>query len=127
MKKLPLNASKAPMPVSKYAQAMKVSDATEWVFVSGQIPVTTAGDVPASFMDQAKLVWANVMAQLDAAGMTADNLIKVTIYLCDRKYALENRQARELALGDRTPALTCIITGIFDNAWLLEIEAIAAR
>jgi hypothetical protein len=29
-------------------------------------------------------------------------------------------------LGSREPALTVIITGIFDEAWLLEIEAIAA-
>jgi 2-iminobutanoate/2-iminopropanoate deaminase len=29
-------------------------------------------------------------------------------------------------LGERAPALTVIITGIYDEAWLLEIEAIAA-
>jgi 2-iminobutanoate/2-iminopropanoate deaminase len=29
-------------------------------------------------------------------------------------------------LGDRVIALTTIITGIFDERWLLEIEAIAA-
>jgi 2-iminobutanoate/2-iminopropanoate deaminase len=28
-------------------------------------------------------------------------------------------------LGDHSPALTIIITGIYDEAWLLEIEAIA--
>jgi 2-iminobutanoate/2-iminopropanoate deaminase len=29
-------------------------------------------------------------------------------------------------LGERHPALTIVLTGIFDEAWLLEIEAIAA-
>ena len=28
-------------------------------------------------------------------------------------------------LGSHQPALTVIITGIFDEAWLLEIEAVA--
>ena len=42
-----------------------------------------------------------------------------------QKYALENRQARQEALGDHAPALTVIIAGIFDEAWLLEIKAIA--
>jgi hypothetical protein len=59
------------------------------------------------------------------ADMTIGNLVKVTIFLSDRKYALENRQARQEALGDHAPALTVIIAGIFDEAWLLETEAIA--
>jgi hypothetical protein len=29
-------------------------------------------------------------------------------------------------LGDRSPALTIVIAGIYDEAWLLEIEAVAA-
>ena len=36
------------------------------------------------------------------------------------------RAARSRSLGDRTPALTIVMAGIFDEAWLLEIEAIAA-
>lgn len=38
------------------------------------------------------------------------------------------RTARSAAtvLGGHGPALTVIITGIYDEAWLLEIEAIAA-
>jgi enamine deaminase RidA (YjgF/YER057c/UK114 family) len=39
---------------------------------------------------------------------------------------MENREIRQEILGDRSPALTVIITGIFDQAWLVEIEAIAA-
>jgi 2-iminobutanoate/2-iminopropanoate deaminase len=127
MKKTPLNASNAPKPVSKYVQAVRVSDAKDWLYISGQIPVSVSGDVPTGFMAQAELAWANVVAQLDAAGMTKDDLVKVTIFLSDRKYALENREAREAVMGDRLVALTCIITGIFDSAWLLEIEAVAAR
>jgi enamine deaminase RidA (YjgF/YER057c/UK114 family) len=49
----------------------------------------------------------------------------VTIFLSDRKYNAENRAIRREILGDRAPALTVIITEIFDEAWLLEIEAIA--
>lgn len=58
--------------------------------------------------------------------MTMHNLVKVTTFLSSREYAVANRVARQSALGDHTPALTVIITGIFDEQWLLEIEAIAA-
>ena len=53
------------------------------------------------------------------------NVVKITTYLSDRSYAQENRNIRREVLGDRAPANTVIIAGIFDDQWLLEIEAIA--
>jgi enamine deaminase RidA (YjgF/YER057c/UK114 family) len=96
------------------------------LFVSGQIPAGIDGSVPESFEDQARLVWKNIIAQLEAADMTLDNLVKVTYFLSDRKYIPEYRRVRQEVLGDRRVGLTTIITGIFDEKWLLEIEAIAA-
>ena len=120
-----VNAKDAPQAVGGYSQAVAVSGARTMLFVSGQIPVESGGKVPSTFIDQARLAWRNLEAQLRAAGMTFDNLAKVTIFLSDRSHALENRQVRREILGDKTPALTVIITSIFDEAWLLEIEAIA--
>lgn len=65
-------------------------------------------------------------AQLRAAGMGLQNLVKVTTFLADRRYTKENRAVRIEVLGELQPALTVIITGIYDKAWLVEIEAIAA-
>jgi enamine deaminase RidA (YjgF/YER057c/UK114 family) len=121
-----MNADDAPIASGGYAQAVEVSGATSLLFISGQIPVDRAGAVPPTFAAQARLVWANLDAQLRAAGMTLDHLVKVTIFLSSRDHADENRAVRAEILGTRTPALTVIITGIFDPAWLLEIEAIAA-
>jgi enamine deaminase RidA (YjgF/YER057c/UK114 family) len=120
-----LNAPDTTAPAGTDAQAVEVRDATRTLYVSGQIPVALDGSVPTAFVDQARLAWGNVAAQLRAADMTLDNLIKVTIFLSDRRYIPEYRQVRSEFLGARRPALTCIITGIFDEAWLLEIEAIA--
>jgi enamine deaminase RidA (YjgF/YER057c/UK114 family) len=58
--------------------------------------------------------------------MTERNLVKITIFLSDRRYRDTNARIRNEVLGDHCPALTIIITGIYDEAWLLEIEAIAA-
>ncbi|MGE0715853.1 MAG: RidA family protein [Alphaproteobacteria bacterium] len=125
MQKRIIAAPDAPLPASAYAQALEVRGADRILFVSGQVPSTVDGTVPPDFAAQARLAWANVEAQLRAAGMTLDNLAKVTIFLADRKYAMENRAQRQAVLGDRTPALTVIVCEIFDAAWLLEIEAIA--
>jgi len=109
-----------------YAQAHEVTNASRLLFISGQIPVDKNDRVPTDFKSQSRLAWANVESQLEAAGMTLDNLVKVTTFLSDRRYRKENSEVRMEVLGERSPALTVIITGIFDEAWLLEIEAIAA-
>ena len=126
MKKRPLNAPAAPIPKGGYAQAVEVTAAKRWLFVSGQIPVGRDGHVPKDFASQARLAWANVEAQVVAAGMTLDNIVKATVFLSDRRYSVENRSIRQEVMADREIALTVVITGIFDAAWLLEIEAIAA-
>ncbi len=125
MKMRGINAPDAPAPAGDYVQAIEVAGASRTLYVSGQIPMAADGAVPEAFIDQARLVWRNVAAQLLAAEMTMDNLVKVTIFLSDRRYIPEYRQVRREFLGERRPALTCIITGIFDTGWLLEIEAIA--
>lgn len=116
------DAPKAPT----YAQAMEVRGISRLLFVSGQIPVDGEGHVPEAFYDQAVLAWRNVISQIEAAGMTLDDLVKVTIFLSDRAYIDDYRRARDEALGGRRVGLTCIICDIFDPSWLLEIEAIAA-
>jgi enamine deaminase RidA (YjgF/YER057c/UK114 family) len=126
MKLTAINSPAAPAAAGGYSQAVEVSGSNRLLFISGQIPENRSGDMPKDFRSQAKLAWANVCAQLEAAQMSATNLIKVTTFLSSREYAIENRAIRQAVLGGHAPALTVIITGIFDENWLIEIEAIAA-
>ena len=125
MQRHAIDATDAPAPAGGYAQAVLVEGARRTLFVSGQIPVDRDGAVPSGFQDQARLAWRNLEAQLRAAGMTLDNLVKVTTFLADRTHRLENREMRQEVLGDRRLAMTVVIAGIFDEAWLIEIEGIA--
>jgi 2-iminobutanoate/2-iminopropanoate deaminase len=126
MKSIPINAEGAPSASGGYSQARLLEGVDRILFVSGQIPESNEGGVPSGFEAQAELTWQNLLAQLSAAGMTVENLVKVTIFLSSRDYALANREVRSKVLGKHSPALTVIITGIFDEQWLLEIEAVAA-
>ncbi len=125
MKRRVIAAQDAPQAAGGYAQAVEVSEAKRSLFVSGQIPVSAAGALPEGFEAQAQLAWQNVIAQLRAADMSLDDLVKVNIYLSDRAYALPNRAVRAAVLGDRKVAMTVVICDIFDAGWLLEIEALA--
>lgn len=121
-----INSEAALVPTTGYSQALEVAGHTRMLFVSGQIPVRADGTVPEGFEAQCRLAWSNVGAQLEAAGMTLDNLVMHRTYLADRRYIPLNRAVRSEALGGRETALTVVIAGIFDEAWLLEIEAVAA-
>lgn len=114
-----------PQPRS-YAQGALLNDVNRILFISGQVPETPDGTVPDDFDEQCRLAWLNVLTILTGAGMTEGNLVKVTIFLSDRQYREANARIRHEILGGHNPALTIIITGIYDEAWLLEIEAIAA-
>jgi enamine deaminase RidA (YjgF/YER057c/UK114 family) len=110
-----------------YAQALKLRDFDELLFISGQIPETTEGDVPSDFDDQCRIVWHNIEAQLRAADMSLDNLVKITTFLSHPIQREPQSRIRQEILGNRQIALTVIICNIYSSRWLLEIEAIAAR
>jgi 2-iminobutanoate/2-iminopropanoate deaminase len=120
------SAPDAPQPSVGYAQAIEVTGAKRVLFISGQTPQRADGTSPDGFRAQSLQVWANIDAQLRDAGMDRSNIVKLTTFLSDRAYNLENRVIRGEMLGDLQPAITVIITSIFDASWLLEIEAIAA-
>lgn len=126
MKQRAINSKNGPEPSGGYSQAVEVSGYERTLYVSGQVPAGQDGSVPETFAGQARLAWKNIEAQLAAAGMTLDNIVKHTTYLADRRYRNENSEIRrEVFGGDRAPALTVIIATIYDESWLLEIEAIA--
>jgi 2-iminobutanoate/2-iminopropanoate deaminase len=109
-----------------YSQAALATDFGRLMFISGQVPQTRDGRAPDNFDEQCRVAWRNVLALLEKAGMTTPNLVKVTVFLADRKYREANARIRHEILGDHAPALTVIIVGIYDPAWLVEVEAVAA-
>lgn len=83
--------------------------------------------MPEGIEDQCRLVWENLTSALTAADMDVTNLVKVTTFLGDRAHAAVNTAVRNEVLRGHRPALTVVVAGIWDPAWLIEIEAIAAR
>jgi 2-iminobutanoate/2-iminopropanoate deaminase len=84
-----------------------------------------SGTTPSTMADQARLAWRNLGAQLEAAGMGFDNLVKVTMIIPDAAEIPASRPARAVALGDRRPASTVIVAGLANPTWKIEIEGVA--
>jgi 2-iminobutanoate/2-iminopropanoate deaminase len=121
-----INAPDAPQTTHRrYAQGIEISNGNRTLYISGQIPVETDGARPTEFKGQARLAWRNVERQLAAAGMSLDNLVKVTVFLSGYEYRDENAEIRFEVMGERMVALSTVIVGPYDPDWLIEIEAIA--
>ena len=125
MQRRDINAPDAPAPAGAYTQAIEITAAARTLYISGQVGADTAGNIPDDLASQCRLVWANLQAQLRAAGMTLDNIVKLTTILPEASSLGESRKARSAVLGERKPASTLIIGGLANPAWKIEIEAIA--
>ena len=125
MQRRDLNAPDAYAPVAAYTQAIEVSGAVRTLYISGQIGQRMDGALPEDVAEQSRLAWQNLEAQLKAAGMTFDNLVKVTTILPDQGDVAAAREARSKALGNRKPASTLIVAGLANPAWKIEIEGVA--
>jgi enamine deaminase RidA (YjgF/YER057c/UK114 family) len=125
MQKREINAEAAPQPAAAYSQAVEVAGGTRMLFISGQIGVKADGTSPTGVAEQARLAWRNLEAQLNAAGMGFDNLVKVTMIIPNAADIPATRSARAEALGNRRPSSTLIVAGLADPAWKIEIEGIA--
>jgi len=122
----PLDPAALPAATGNYTHGTLVESAERIVFVSGQVPWGDEdGRVPADFAEQCRMTWRNVLSVLAEADMGVANLAKVTVYLADRRYRALNSEIRAEILGRHRPALTIIITDIYAEEWLLEIEAVA--
>jgi 2-iminobutanoate/2-iminopropanoate deaminase len=116
-----------PVPVGGYTNGLELIGARRLLFVSGQIPKDRAGTVPVEPEPQCRMIWDNIRAILADAGMSVRNIVKVTTYLSDRSLSDVNTAVRQEVLERHRPALTVAVGVIFDPAWLLEIEVVAAE
>src|SRR6516225_10434781 len=70
-------------PPSGDKAAPKAVEAAGYVFVSGQGPRRADGTIPGTFADQIRQAFENVKSALESAGLTADHLVYMQVYLED--------------------------------------------
>lgn len=115
---------KAPAPAGHYVQATVHHGV---IYISGQLPVFPDGThaPEASFDDQARQALANLMGVLEAAGGSADHLLKVTAYIVGiANWPRFNAVFAEV-LGNTRPARTVVPVAELHYGYLVEIDAVA--
>ena len=117
-------------PAANYAHAVLSEDTRVWLHTSGVVPTRPDGTVPDDLAEQARTVWANLMAMLDDAQMTASDVVSVTTYVVvDHMASLPLvMRARDEALGGRRVASTLVtVPALARPEWKMEIALIAAH
>ncbi len=113
-------------PARGHAQAVQVAGTARWLSAPGQVPVAASGIVPEAHEARCRQALANALAPPRAGGMMADALVTVACSLAGRDGIAARRAVRREVLGEGLVARTCALPAIFDAAWLVEIEAVAA-
>ncbi|HEY6073625.1 MAG TPA: RidA family protein [Anaerolineales bacterium] len=111
-----------------YSQAIKVSGAQTFLYLSGQVAYDEKGGPahPGDFAAQARAVFRAVKAQVEAGGGTLANVVKLTTYLTDIRHRADLVPVREEFFGKKLPASTLVgVAALAHPDWLIEVEAIA--
>jgi len=112
-------------PVSHYTDAVRAGDL---LFLSGFVPVDGEGRLVGGddVVAQARQVFANLGAVLDAAGATFADVVKVTVYLTDIADRAAINPVRQEVFGDTRPASTLVeISALVTPGAKVEIDAVA--
>jgi 2-iminobutanoate/2-iminopropanoate deaminase len=116
----------APIPLGHYNQA--VSDGVT-LCISTQLPIQPdqAPDNSMSIEDQTTQVLRNILAILESASLTADSLLRVTLYVTDGSSWSAVNQAFEKVLGDAKPARGILQVAGINHGFSVAGDAIASH
>ena len=121
-----IHTTNAPAAVGPYSQAI---DCGDFVFCSGQIPLVpeTGLVVEGGIEEQARQIFANIKAVLNAAGLDFCNVVKTTVFMTDLgQFATLNGIYAEY-FPENPPARSCVEVSALPKGVLVECEVIAKR
>src|SRR4051794_27590468 len=70
-------------PLAPYAHQIEIAAPERLLVLSGQLGMALDGSVPDDAADQLELALDNVLRNVEAAGMTSSDLVKLTLYVTE--------------------------------------------
>lgn len=120
-----ISSPKAPAAIGPYSQAIEIDG---FLFCSGQLGMDpTTGQLVEGIDDQAERALMNLMGVLEAAGMTAADIVKTNIFLVDLAHFATVNAIYSRYVADPAPARSTVQVAALPRSALIEIEAVARR
>ena len=118
-----IQTDKAPAAIGPYSQAIAMG---EWLFTSGQIPITAEGDlVSGGIEEQTEQVFCNLRAVLAEAGTCLDMVVKATVFVKNLNDFAKLNAVYAQTFGAHKPARSTVEVARLPRDVLVEIEVIA--
>jgi len=119
-----IQTSNAALPGGHYVQATEYNGV---VYISGQLPVNPDGShtFTESFEIQVKQALSNLLAILNAAGSSYEDLLKITVYIAGVEHWPAFNRLYAEALGNVKPARAIVPVPELHYGYLIEIDAVA--
>lgn len=121
-----ISTPKAPAAIGPYSQAIAVGN---MIYTSGMIPIIPetgeleTGDIKA----QAKQAIGNLIALLEAAGASAETVVKTTVFIKDMNDFAAVNEVYSTFFRENCPARSCVEVARLPKDVKIEIEAIALK
>ena len=115
-----------------YSNGIRVPAGRDLLFVAGQVGWDeTETVVEGGFAAQFAQALRNVVSVVEAAGGSPEDIVRLTIYCCDREayvaHLAEVGEAYRSVMGRHFPVMALlIVAGLVEEGALVEIEATAA-
>ncbi|QDA31230.1 RidA family protein [Thermococcus indicus] len=116
---------RAPKPIGPYSQGIIAEG--RLLFVSGQIPINpeTGELVDGDIEEQARVAIENLLAVVEAAGGSAENVVKVTVYIRNMGDYARFNEVYNRYFSSSKPARAVVEVSNLPKGVAVEIEAIA--
>ncbi len=121
----PIVTEQAPIPRGPYNQAVRVGDT---IYVAGQMAIDPATNqiVEGDAAAQARRVFENIKAIVEAAGSSMSRVVKTTIFLADvNDFAMINSVYAEYFTGTLPARSTVAAAALPGGGAKLQVDAIA--
>lgn len=116
------------VPAASYAHAVLTESPSAWLHTSGVVPIASDGSTPGDVGQQAEVVWANIAAILDDAGMRATDIVSVTTYVVVGEPLGPVMAARDTFLDGHLAASTLVtVPELAQPQWRMEVAIVAAN
>ncbi|MEO5805484.1 RidA family protein [Devosia sp.] len=123
----PLSPPQIHPPFAPYSHGISVPAGQQLVFVSGQLGIDAAGNIPPTSGGQAEICFANIAAILAEAGLGLQHIVRVNAYVTGREHLPEYMAVRNGLFAAPYPASTLmIVSGFARPEFFVEVEAVAA-
>jgi len=115
-------------PLGRYVHQIEVTGESRLLFLSGQIGIALDGTVPTDPVEQLGLALENVVRNLEAAGLEATDLVKLTTYVVGEMDAAGRRAQLDRVLGTHLTTSTLVyVAALASPDYKVEVDAWATR